>query len=71
MGESRLVFHSRAAATGVTRNGVISRVRTMLRPMNLRSSRSAKISPSTTEMTTVPTIRRTVFRVTVPELAVA
>ncbi len=65
VGESRLVFHSSAAATGVTRNGVISRVRTTPRPKNFRSSSRAKISPSTTEMMTVPTISRMVLRVTV------
>src|ERR1022692_3575843 len=34
---SMVVFHNRAAATGMIRNGVISKVRTMPRPRNFRS----------------------------------
>ena len=63
-GSSIAVFHINAPATGVTRNGVISRVRTMPRPRNTRSSSSASSSPSTTEISTVPTMRITVLNAT-------
>ena len=56
IGSSIVVFHISAAATGVTRNGVISSVRTTPRPRNFRSSSSASSSPKTTEISTVTTI---------------
>jgi len=37
--------HTSAAATGMTRNGVMISVRTMLRPRNLRSSSTANSTP--------------------------
>ena len=43
------------------RNGVMISVRTMLRPMNLRSSSSASSTPRTMAMNTVPTVMITVF----------
>ena len=58
---SSVVFHSSAAATGMTRNGVISRVRTTPRPRNFRSSTSASRTPRTMAMSTVPTVMITVF----------
>ena len=61
VGSSIMVFHSSAAATGMTRNGVISSVRTTPRPRNLRSSSSASSTPRTMAMNTVPTVMITVF----------
>ena len=63
-GSNIVVFHSSAPATGVTRNGVMRRVRTMPRPRKARSSSSASSRPSTTEISTVPTIRITVLTAT-------
>ena len=48
-GSNMVVFHINAPATGVIRNGVMSRVRTTPRPRNTRSRSSANSRPSTTE----------------------
>ena len=59
-GFSIVVFHSSAAAAGMTRKGAISSVRQMPRPRNLRSTSSAQASPTTTEHSTAPTVSSTV-----------
>src|SRR5882724_4617759 len=46
-GSRIVVFQSSAPAVGMTRNGVMSRVRTKPRPGNVRSSRIANRVPST------------------------
>jgi hypothetical protein len=56
------VFHSSAAAVGITRNGVMSSVRTMPRPKNCLSSSTARATPSTIDMTTAPTVSLTVLK---------
>ena len=56
--------HSSAAATGVMRNGVISSVRTTPRPTNCRLSSSASRRPSTTAMSTEPSVMTTVLSAT-------
>jgi hypothetical protein len=56
----RACFHSRAEATGTTRNGVISMVRTMLRPRNWRSRSRARPRPRTRLTRTTLTVRMTV-----------
>ena len=61
VGSSITVFHTSAPATGITRNGVISRVRTMPRPRNFRSSSRARPTPMAIAMRTVPTVMITVF----------
>ena len=59
-----MVFQISAAATGVTKNGVISSVRTTPRPKNARSSSNASNRPRNAETNTTTTIRITVFRPT-------
>ena len=61
VGSSMIVFHTSAPATGMTRNGVISRVRTMPRPRNFRSSSRASATPMTIAIRTTPTVMMTVF----------
>ena len=61
-GCSIVVFHRSAAAAGITRKGAISSVRTTPRPRNLRSTRSAQASPSSTEASTAPPVSSTVTR---------
>ena len=61
VGSSRVVFHSSAAATGMTRNGVISKVRTIPRPRNFRSRMRARPMPMSMAMRTEPTVMITVF----------
>src|SRR5680860_642206 len=56
MGSNIMYFHSSALATGMIRNGVISRVRTTPRPTNCRSSRRARPSPISREITTHPPV---------------
>jgi hypothetical protein len=56
-------FHSRAAATGTTRNGVIIIVRTTPRPRNFRSSSSAISNPRTRLIKTTPTVSRIVTQI--------
>ena len=63
-GSSIEVFHTSAAATGVTRNGVISSVRAIPRPRKARSRSKARRRPSTTEINTVPTISKIVLSAT-------
>ena len=55
-------FHSRAAATGTTRNGAIIIVRTAPRPMKFRLSSSAIPSPKASETSTTVTVSRMVKR---------
>jgi hypothetical protein len=55
-------FQISAAAAGITRNGVISRVRASACPRNLRSSRIAKTRPSTRDKITDPPTINTVAR---------
>ena len=51
-------FQISAAAAGMIRNGVIIRVRARARPRNLRSSSTAKSSPSSSDrITESPTIQ--------------
>src|SRR5580704_7355828 len=52
-----------AAAAGMTRNGVMISVRTTLRPMNLRSSSSAKAVPKIIATSTATTVMTTERRV--------
>ena len=59
-GFSIVVFHSSAAAAGMTRKGAISSVRQMPRPRNLRSTSSAQARPTSTEHSTAPTVSSTV-----------
>ncbi len=59
-GSSIVVFHSRAAAVGMIKNGEISSVRTRPRPKNLRSSSNASPSPSTVAIRTDPKVISTV-----------
>ena len=61
VGSSITVFHTSAPATGMTRNGVISRVRTTPRPRNFRSSTRASATPMTIAISTTPTVMITVF----------
>ena len=61
MGFSSACFQISAAAIGTTKNGVIIIVRTTPRPRNLRSSRTATIRPSTTEIPTTETVKMIVF----------
>ena len=58
------VFHISAPATGVTKNGVISRVRTTPRPRNTRSSSSASSRPRMLEISTVTTMSNTELNAT-------
>nr|BFF21379.1 hypothetical protein GCM10025730_49000 [Promicromonospora thailandica] len=53
-------FHTRAAAAGMTRNGVIMRVRATPRPTKLRSSSTANRRPSSVERTTELPVTATV-----------
>ena len=48
-----------AAAAGITRNGVMISVRTMLRPTNLRSSSTAKATPRIMATITAVTVMNT------------
>ena len=49
-------FQINPATTGMIRNGVISNVRTMPRPKNVRSSRIASKVPSKSETSTAETV---------------
>ncbi len=53
-------FHSSAAETGTSRNGVMSRVRTMPRPKKRRLRSRAKPRPSATLTRTTEAVRITV-----------
>ena len=59
-----VVFQINAAATGVTRNGVINSVRMTPRPRNARSRSNANNRPRNAETNTTTTIRMTVFSAT-------
>jgi hypothetical protein len=63
-GSRIVVFQISAAATGVTRNGVINSVRMTPRPRNARSSSNASSRPRTADTNTTTTISRTVFSAT-------
>jgi hypothetical protein len=55
------VFHTSAAAVGITRKGVMSSVRATLRPRNFWSRIKAKVRPMTVDSRTVLTVSTTVF----------
>src|SRR5437588_4748223 len=58
-----VVLTRSAVATGITRNGVISSVRTIPRPMNLRLTRIASAVARTIEMITAEDVSKTVFTI--------
>jgi hypothetical protein len=62
VGFSRACFQMRAAATGTTRNGAMSRVRASPRPMNFLSSSRASPSPMTRLARTTETVRTMVVK---------
>src|SRR5579871_2345241 len=56
-----VVLNSSAVATGITRNGVMSIVRTIPRPKNLRLIRIANAVPRTIDRITAEPVRTTVL----------
>ncbi len=70
VGSRIVVFQISAAATGVTRNGVISSVRTTPRPRNARSSSNASNRPRNAEINTTTDDQDDGVEAHPPELAV-
>ena len=56
-----MCFQISAAATGVIKNGVITRILSSARPRNFLSSKSASKSPRSVEKKTTPDVKTTEF----------
>ena len=60
-GFMNIFFHTSADTVGITKNGAITRTRTMPRPQNGRFNNNASAMPPITVITSTPTTRISVL----------